>query len=76
MVGLGAVESDEDVALLRRLIIEHHRATDSPIAATVLQRWSEYLPRFVKVMPHDLKRVLAEREERTRVEEPLLQQAV
>ena len=34
--------------------------TGSPVAARVLDDWDELLPRFVKVMPHDYKRALAE----------------
>ena len=61
MVALEAVEAADDIALLRRLLKRHVDWTGSDIAQRVLANWSEYLPRFVKVMPHDLKRVLAER---------------
>jgi glutamate synthase (NADPH) large chain len=55
--------SPEDAAELRALVEEHARRTDSPVAARVLAAWEELLARgaFVKVMPHDYKRVLAER---------------
>jgi glutamate synthase (NADPH/NADH) large chain len=62
MVGLEAVESREDIALLRSMIERHLRWTGSEKARRILDGWHRYLPRFVKVMPHDLKRVLAERE--------------
>jgi len=62
MVGLEAVESEEDVELLRRMIEQHQRWTRSETAKRVLENWSRYLPKFIKVMPHDLKRVLRERQ--------------
>jgi glutamate synthase domain-containing protein 3 len=60
MVGLEALENHEDVALVRHLLARHFEYTGSSVAQRVLDNWHEYLPRFVKVMPHDLKRVLAE----------------
>ncbi len=62
MVGFEA-PSAEDASELRELIEEHARRTGSPVAARVLGAFDELLARgvFVKVMPHDYKRVLAER---------------
>jgi glutamate synthase (NADPH/NADH) large chain/glutamate synthase (ferredoxin) len=62
MVGFEA-PSAEDAAELRALISEHSERTGSPVAARVLAELEELLARgaFVKVMPHDYKRVLAER---------------
>ncbi|MGH2543874.1 MAG: glutamate synthase subunit alpha, partial [Ardenticatenaceae bacterium] len=65
MVGLEPVEAEADVAALRRLISDHYRHTGSVNAKRILDNWDEMLPRFVKVMPHDYKRVLAERKQRT-----------
>jgi glutamate synthase (NADPH/NADH) large chain/glutamate synthase (ferredoxin) len=61
MVGFDAL-SESDAIELRAMIEEHLRRTDSPVAARVLEQWSELLERgaFVKVMPHDYKRVLRE----------------
>ena len=55
--------SPEDGAELRALISEHGRRTGSPVAARVLGKFDDLLAKgaFVKVMPHDYKRVLAER---------------
>jgi glutamate synthase domain-containing protein 3 len=63
MVGLGPVESEDDVELLRGMVERHLQWTGSERARHVLEDWDEILPRFVKVMPHDLKRVLEERQE-------------
>jgi glutamate synthase domain-containing protein 3 len=49
---------EDDLDVVRELIAEHERRTGSPLAARLLA--SAELPRFVKVMPHDFKRVLAE----------------
>jgi len=61
MVGFEAL-APEDVSELRALVQEHHLRTDSPVAARVLAEWEALLQRraFVKVMPHDFKRVLGE----------------
>jgi glutamate synthase (NADPH) large chain len=60
-VDLEAVEDDEDIAELRKLIEQHHENTKSTVAGHVLDNWPEILSEFVKVMPVDYKRVLKER---------------
>ena len=50
-----------DIATLKGLIEEHRRLTGSGVAARVLDAWGSYLPRFIKIMPRDYQRVLAER---------------
>ncbi|HYM66822.1 MAG TPA: glutamate synthase-related protein, partial [Patescibacteria group bacterium] len=52
--------SQADAIELRAMVEEHRRRTDSPVAARILAEWDELLGRgaFVKVMPHDYKRVL------------------
>ena len=52
--------ADDDVAALHALVAEHRDRTGSPVAARVLDGWERMLPMFVKVMPHDYKRALAE----------------
>ena len=63
MVGLEPVESDEDVELLKTMVEKHLEWTGSERARRILDDWDESLPKFVKVMPNDLKRVLQERQE-------------
>jgi GXGXG motif-containing protein len=60
--------SDEDLAEVRALVEEHGRHTDSPVAARVLDSWSELEGAWVKVMPMDYKRALREEAERRSVE--------
>jgi glutamate synthase (ferredoxin) len=57
MVGLEKLE-DEDVAALKSMIENHAINTKSTRAAGILAAWETYLPKFVKVMPKDYKRVL------------------
>ena len=61
MVELEHVEAEEDIAELRELIQLHQQYTNSAVASRVLANWPDVLDQFVKVMPTDYKRVLAER---------------
>ena len=58
MVGLEKVTEAEDVAELRGSIEKHARYTHSATAIKVLANWEATLPKFIKVMPRDYKRVL------------------
>jgi glutamate synthase domain-containing protein 2/glutamate synthase domain-containing protein 1/glutamate synthase domain-containing protein 3 len=60
LVGFDEI-SEWDATEIRGLVEEHLARTGSPVARRVLDEWLELLARFVKVMPHDYKRVLAER---------------
>ncbi|MBD2601526.1 glutamate synthase large subunit [Microcystis viridis] len=57
MVALETLEGEE-INDLRELIQRHADYTHSQKAALVLANWSEMLPKFVKVMPKDYKRML------------------
>jgi len=57
-VDLEPVLEDRDVALLRGFIERHLAATGSPRAQWILDRWADTLPQFIKVFPHEYKRVL------------------
>ncbi|PAW76056.1 MAG: glutamate synthase large subunit [Verrucomicrobia bacterium Tous-C9LFEB] len=57
MVGLEKIDPDE-VEHVRRLIKRHADYTGSQRAFKVLALWEETMPKFVKVMPKDYKRVL------------------
>ncbi|KAI9800425.1 MAG: glutamate synthase [NADH] [Piccolia ochrophora] len=60
MVELSGVEEPAEIAYLRGLIEDHHHYTGSELAARILQDLHRALPRFVKVLPTDYKRVLEE----------------
>src|ERR687898_1656801 len=51
---------EADAIELHELVEEHHLRTLSPVAARILEDWEAALGRFVKVMPHDYKRALAD----------------
>jgi glutamate synthase domain-containing protein 3 len=57
-VDLEPVLDPEDAGKLRAVIAKHFEETRSQRAAHVLRHWAEMLPRFVKVYPHEYKRVL------------------
>jgi glutamate synthase (NADPH) large chain len=59
MVELEKVTEKSDLELLRDLIEEHRRYTESPVAAGILQNWSEAVTKFHKVMPIEYKKALA-----------------
>jgi len=60
MVELERLEA-EDQARLRELLATHRAITASPVAWRLLATWDRAAACFVKVMPKDLKRVLAAR---------------
>ena len=49
-----------DGFLLCRLIARHARYTGSAQAKRILERWSEYRTKFVKVFPNEYRRALGE----------------
>ena len=50
-----------DEVILKKLVEDHHRWTGSLRAREILDNWAASRTRFVKVLPHEYKRVLAER---------------
>ena len=52
---------DDDATWLKEIITTHYELTDSPRAAEILADWESQLPRFVRVFPHEYRRVLTER---------------
>lgn len=58
---LETLSAASDILELKRLIENHANYTDSSVARAVLENWEDSLHKFVKVMPTDYKRVLAER---------------
>jgi glutamate synthase (NADPH) large chain len=59
LVGFDEI-ADDEAEELRGLIVEHGERTGSAVAERLLADWPGALARFVKVMPHDYKRALAE----------------
>jgi glutamate synthase domain-containing protein 2/glutamate synthase domain-containing protein 3 len=57
-VDLEPVESGSDINALRNLIERHVDFTGSPRGNWILENWGDMLGKFVKVFPHEYKRVL------------------
>jgi glutamate synthase domain-containing protein 3 len=58
MVDIEPLEDPADVEIVRNLIRRHVEFTGSPRAQWILECWSSLMPRFLKVFPHEYKRVL------------------
>jgi glutamate synthase (NADPH/NADH) large chain len=63
MVELSPAFDQDDQRTIRALVSNHLRYTGSAVAQRVLDNWHVYLPRFIKVMPLDYKRVLEAQQE-------------
>jgi glutamate synthase (NADPH/NADH) large chain len=59
--GVGWHRETADEALLKKLVEDHHKWTGSLRAREILDAWPTAREKFVKVFPHEYKRVLAER---------------
>jgi glutamate synthase domain-containing protein 2/glutamate synthase domain-containing protein 1/glutamate synthase domain-containing protein 3 len=57
-VDLEPLAASADVALVRGLLERHRDLTGSPRAAWILDNWTDAQGRFIKVFPHEFKRVL------------------
>ncbi len=57
-VDLEQVFDPDDQQMLQTLIYRHFDLTGSPRAKWILENWNSMLPKFVKVFPHEFKRVL------------------
>ncbi|XP_041998085.1 glutamate synthase [NADH], amyloplastic-like [Salvia splendens] len=59
LVDLDPVEDKDDILMLRMMIQQHQRHTNSQLARDVLSDFDSLLKKFVKVFPRDYKRILA-----------------
>ena len=57
-VDLEPVTEPQDAETLQQLVARHGELTGSPQAKWILENWDQMLPKFVKVFPHEYKRVL------------------
>ncbi|MDR1011131.1 MAG: glutamate synthase large subunit [Opitutaceae bacterium] len=58
MVYIEKVDTPGQEAELRALIERHAASTGSALAKRILENWTAMLPKFVKIMPKDYKRML------------------
>jgi glutamate synthase (ferredoxin) len=59
MVGIEKLEDTKEIALVRAMVQKHFDYTKSERAKMILNAWDKFVPKFVKVMPKDYKRMLA-----------------
>ena len=57
-VDLEPLHDAQDVQIVRNLVTRHHELTGSRRAKWILDNWSEMASHFIKVFPHEFKRVL------------------
>jgi glutamate synthase (NADH) len=61
LVGLDKIDSEEEKQEVYEFIKEHVMHTGSTLGQEMLDEWETRVDKFVKVFPHDFKRVLLER---------------
>ncbi|MEY2881447.1 MAG: Ferredoxin-dependent glutamate synthase 1, partial [Verrucomicrobiota bacterium] len=59
MVGIEKLEDPQEIAVVRAMVQKHFDYTKSDRAKLILANWDAFVPKFVKVMPKDYKRMLA-----------------
>jgi glutamate synthase domain-containing protein 3 len=70
-VDLEPLFESEDIATLERLLLRHVEYTGSRRAQQILEGWPQTLKHFVKVFPHEYRRVLASKEKTEEVKLPV-----
>jgi glutamate synthase domain-containing protein 2/glutamate synthase domain-containing protein 3 len=58
MVSLDKLENADEIEEVWKIVQRHQTYTGSSRAAAILANWQQMVPKFVKVMPKDYKRVL------------------
>ncbi|MCM2333523.1 MAG: glutamate synthase-related protein, partial [Anaeromyxobacteraceae bacterium] len=58
MVGLSRLEEPEELGLVKGLVERHVAMTGSVLGKEVLAGWKELAGKFVRVLPHDYRRML------------------
>lgn len=66
LVALETIDTTEEKGDVRRYIEEHVQITGSSVGQEMLESWDSRVGSFVKVFPHDYKRVLLERAARAK----------
>jgi glutamate synthase (ferredoxin) len=58
MVQLTSIEDGDEMESVKNMVFRHAEYTGSSRATELLLEWDEWLPKFVRVIPYDYKRVL------------------
>ena len=61
LVGLDQLQAS-DIDDIKKLIYNHYHYTDSKRAKQILDNFDEYIQDFIKIIPHDFKRILEAKE--------------
>ena len=62
-LNINRIESEDDAIQLKQLIENHIEATGSPLAKRILIDWTNYLPKFKKVLPEEYRQALVRLEQ-------------
>jgi len=62
----------DDAARIRHMLERHAHYTSSARAREILDNWSKYLPKFLKIMPVDYRRALEEMKQTQALEEAVV----
>lgn len=68
MVGLERLIDPKEKEVLKSYVQEHKTSTNSKLADDILKSWDTNVSKFVKVMPHDYKRVIGEQSKESSTE--------
>jgi len=60
MVELSQIRDFDDQDFIIEMLKKHIHYTDSVVAKDIINRWYEYIPKFVKILPLEYKRALNE----------------
>jgi glutamate synthase (NADPH/NADH) large chain len=60
LVELGKIEDRDDEREVQEMIADHYKYTSSELAEKILVNWEEFLPKFVKIIPFEYKKILEE----------------
>jgi glutamate synthase (ferredoxin) len=58
MVELTRIEDTDEIEMIKNMIFRHVECTASSRATEILLAWDDIQTRFVRVIPHDYRRVL------------------
>ncbi len=73
MVDLEELDAD-DIEIVKHYVRRHFEFTGSPRAERMLDRWEQFASKFVKIFPHDFKRVLAAEAQAKRQTAPVVEE--
>lgn len=60
LVTIELLEDREAMDFIKKQIKRHYQYTNSSRALEILENWNDFIPRFVRVIPKEYKRILAE----------------